>query len=317
MSLTQLGTGDERGDLLLLDDLPVDEGLDVRVVEVETHHLGGAAGGAPRLDRARAAVAHAEEAHKAAGLAATGEPLVLAADLGEVGADAGAVLEDAGLASPEVHDAALVDEVVLHAEDEAGVGLWSLVSVLALAHLAGLGVHIGVTLGDAFDAVSIVEAGVEPLRAVRRGNLLGEHVAELVIKSLGVFGGVEVAEGLAPVSPAASKAVEHFAGVGLEVDVELGVGAQISQIGLAAEDARLAEILLREDVGGDLRPLRRDHDAFHLEHAGPIGIFDLAAAGLKGDSRVRVVASSREIASDLHPCSSCVLRSAEFPGIQI
>ena len=48
---------DERADLVLLDLLPVDELLDVRVVDVEDHHLGGAAGGAARLDRTGGAVA--------------------------------------------------------------------------------------------------------------------------------------------------------------------------------------------------------------------------------------------------------------------
>ena len=37
---------DQVGDLLLLDDLPVDEFLDVGMVEIEDDHLGGAAGGA-------------------------------------------------------------------------------------------------------------------------------------------------------------------------------------------------------------------------------------------------------------------------------
>ena len=45
-------------------------------------------------------------------LAAAGQPLALAAERGEIGAGAGAVLEEARLAHPEVHDAALVDEVV-------------------------------------------------------------------------------------------------------------------------------------------------------------------------------------------------------------
>src|SRR4029079_3667129 len=46
----------------------------------------------------------------------------------EVGAGAGAVFEQAGFTHPQVHDAALVDEVVTDALDEAGVRLRMLVS---------------------------------------------------------------------------------------------------------------------------------------------------------------------------------------------
>ena len=121
------GAGDQGGDLLLLDHFPVDELLDVGVVDVDDDHLGGAAGGAARLDGTCGAVAYLEEGEEAARFAAAGEALVLAAQGGEVGACAGAVLEDAGLAHPEVHDAAGVDEVVVDGLDEARVGLRSLI----------------------------------------------------------------------------------------------------------------------------------------------------------------------------------------------
>src|SRR5690606_8459747 len=82
-----------------------------------------APGGAAALDGPGGAVTHAQEAHQPRGGAAAGQRLALAADAGEVGAGAGAVLEDARLADPEVHDAAFVDEVVLDVLDEAGVRL--------------------------------------------------------------------------------------------------------------------------------------------------------------------------------------------------
>ena len=105
------------------------------MIHVDDHHLGGAAGGAARLDRARRAVADLEEAHQAGRLAAAGEPLALAAQGGEVGAGAGAVLEQARLADPEVHDPALVDEVVGDRLDEAGVRLRVLVGVFDFVSL--------------------------------------------------------------------------------------------------------------------------------------------------------------------------------------
>ena len=55
--LADLGAGHERRDLLLLLHLPVDVGLDVGMVDVDHHHLGGAPRGAARLDGAGGAVA--------------------------------------------------------------------------------------------------------------------------------------------------------------------------------------------------------------------------------------------------------------------
>ena len=169
-----------RGDLLLLDHLPVDELLDVGMVGVDDHHLGGAPRGAARLDRARGAVADLEEAHQARRLAAAGEPLAFAAQPREIRAGAGAVFEQARLAHPQVHDPAVVDEVVLDRLDEAGVRLRMLVGRLRLGQLAGLEVDVEVALARPVDAVGPVQAGVEPLRRVRRRHLHRQHVDELV-----------------------------------------------------------------------------------------------------------------------------------------
>ena len=81
MALVDLGAGDEVGDLLLLDHLPVDELLDIGMVGVEDHHLGGAARGAARLDGARGAIADLQEAHQARRLAAAGQPFAFTAQL--------------------------------------------------------------------------------------------------------------------------------------------------------------------------------------------------------------------------------------------
>ena len=125
-----LGAGHEGGDLLLLLDLPVDVFLDIGVIDIEHHHLGGAAGGAARLDGAGSAIADLEEAHQAGRLAAARELFARAAQCGEIGAGARAVLEQARLADPEVHDAVLVDQVVIDRLDEAGMRLRVLVGRL-------------------------------------------------------------------------------------------------------------------------------------------------------------------------------------------
>ena len=72
---------DQRRDLDLLANLPVDEAFDVRVIEVKADHLGSATSCAARLDGTRSAIADLEEAHEARALTAARERLVLAAEL--------------------------------------------------------------------------------------------------------------------------------------------------------------------------------------------------------------------------------------------
>ncbi len=95
------------------------------------------------------------------------------------------------------------------------MGLWALIGVSGLLQFAVAWVDIVVALGGAGDAVGEVHAGVEPLGTVWRGDLASQHVDHLVVKGLGVIGGVKVVELLAPVSPASGEAVEDLAGVGL------------------------------------------------------------------------------------------------------
>ena len=198
-----LGAGDEGRDLLLLLHLPVDVLLDVGMIDVDDDHLGRAPRGAARLDGAGSAVADLEEAHEARRLAAARQLLVDAAQLGEVGAGAGAVLEEARLAHPQVHDPVLVDEIVLDRLDEAGMRLGMLVGGLRDRELAGLVVDVEVALAGAVDAVRPVQAGVEPLRAVGRAHLHRQHVAVLVEEGAGVLFRREVAALQAPVGPGA------------------------------------------------------------------------------------------------------------------
>ena len=279
-------TGGQHGDLALLGHLPLDEGLDVGMVQIEADHLGGAARGATALDGACSAVAHSQEAHEAGAAAATGEGLLGAAHLGEVGARAGAVLEDAGLTGPEVHDAARVHQVIGHALDEAGMGLRPLVGRGGLHHLPGAGIHVAVALGGAADAVGVVQARVEPLRGVGRAHLVGEHVGELVAEGLRILGRVEVAVGLAPVAPAAGQAVEDLPRVLLAA--------------VLLVDALPAEIFLRQDVDGDLGPGLRNEHILGLEDHGAIQLGDPAGARNEGDTFEGIVTCLGKVAGDLH-----------------
>src|SRR5579872_2462866 len=130
--------------------------------------------------------------------AAAGDLFAFAAQLGEIRSRPRAIFEQARLSHPQIHDAALVDEVVLDALDEAGVRLRMLVSRFRLGELARLPVDIIMALARTIDAIGPMKAGVEPLRRVRRDHLFGEHVAQLVEEGGGVFLATEIAALPAP-----------------------------------------------------------------------------------------------------------------------
>src|SRR5215210_7887428 len=123
------------------------------MIEVQRDHLGGTSGRATTLDGSGRTVADLEEAHQPRGGSAAGERLTLAPHLGEVGAGAGAVLKDAGLPHPEVHQTAVADQGVLDTLDKARMGLRPGVGVLAFLNLAVGGIDVEVTLGRTGDAV--------------------------------------------------------------------------------------------------------------------------------------------------------------------
>ena len=294
---------DEGGDLDLLARLPGDELLDVGVIEVEADHLRRAARGAARLDRACGAVTDLEETHEARALAAARERLVLAAELREVRARSRAVLEEPRLAQPEVHDAALADEVVAHRLDEAGVRLRVAVGVGRALGRAGAVVGDPVALRRAGDAVGVVEAGVEPLRAVRRRHLVEQHVRELVVERLGVALRREVAVLLAPVGPAAREAVDDLAHRAL--GAEDGLARLVEErrtVGGELRDAGLAEVLAHDDVRRQLAPRRRDLRVLHLEDGRAVGVADAARTPRPLDGVVDVLAGLGESSGDLHEC---------------
>src|SRR5581483_1632935 len=229
---------------------------------------------------------------QAARAAAAGKPFAFTAQARKIGAGAGAIFEQARLAHPEVHDAAVVDEVVIDALDEAGMRLRMLVSRLRLGQLAGFVVDVIVALAGTVDAIGPVQAGVEPLRRVRRDHLHGKHVAELVMEGGGVVFRGEIAALPAPIGPAAGEAVEHLLGGELadkalflrQAFQRLGVGDRAPQprwhalfldLLQARGNARFAEIFLGKHVGGDLRPGRGDLDIVEAEHDGAVGILDL------------------------------------------
>src|SRR6201999_335917 len=106
-------------------------------------------------------------------------------------------------------DAALVDEVGADALDEAGMRLRMLVGGFRAGQLVAEGSFVIMALAGTIDAVAPVQAGVQPLRRVRRIHLHRELVAQLVIEGGGVFSAGEVAALPAPIGPAAGEAIKH------------------------------------------------------------------------------------------------------------
>ncbi len=206
------------GHFLFFADLPVDEFLDVRMIGVEDDHFCRAAGGAARFDGAGGAVADFEEAHQARAFSAAGEGFVRAPQVREIRPRPRTEFENARLAHPEVHDPALVHEIVVDRLDEAGVGLGPLVGILGPGHFSRNRVAVVVALGGALDSIGPVEAGVKPLGGVWRGYLAGEHESDLVVEGPGVFPVAEVVVFPSPIGPASRHPVKYMPSVPLHAE---------------------------------------------------------------------------------------------------
>src|SRR5438477_11215127 len=127
-------------------------------------------------------------------------------------------------------------------------------------------------------AVSPMQAGIEPLRRVRRGALGGEHEAHLVVEGFGVLFRCEIAALPGPIGPAAREPVEYLARVGLAavarrifgqlcqgLFVRLGAPHTFgySLFGHSLEHGgytRPTEVLLCENVDRHLPPAFGNHD---------------------------------------------------------
>ena len=300
-ALAESRAGHEGRDLLLLDDLPADELHRIRVIEVEAHHLGRPPRGPAGLDGPGRAVADLEEGHEPGRLAAARQGLVLAAQRGEIRATATAVLEDARLARPEVHDAAVVDEIVGDGQDEARMNLRALVGGGSARQRAELRIHVVVPLRGTGEPVGVGEPRVEPLRRVGRRDLGSQHVAQLVVESLGVGVAVEVAVALAPLGPAPGQPMEDLPGIplaaqdGASLLVEEGLPVRIG-----LRHPGLPEVLLGQDVGGHRRPGGRHRDALLAKDRGAVRVLDLGVAQVEFEPGVGTLAFLGEPAGDLH-----------------
>ena len=297
MAFRQLGAGDQGCDLLFFNHFPIDEVLDIGMVDIHDHHFGGTARGAARLDGAGGAVADFQEAHQAGRFTAARQPFVGAAQGREIGARARTVFEQTRFARPQIHDAAFIDQIVLDALDEAGMGLGMFVGGRGFCQPAALVIDIVMALAGTIDAIGPVQAGVEPLWRVGRAFLRRQHVAEFVIEGAGVGLGVEIAAFPAPIGPGACHTVEHLlggflAGCFLAVLGRLTAPEEFRHAFLRNRlegfgDARLAEVFLRQHIAGHLAPAFRHLDVGLGEHDRAVGVPDFAGGVAERDAFVR------------------------------
>ena len=331
MIAAELRSRDKGGDLLLFDDFPVDVFRDVRMVDIHRHHLGGAAGRAAGLDGAGGAVADLQEAHQAGRPAAARQALAFAPKPREIAAGAGAVFEQARLAHPQIHDAALIDQIVADRLNEAGMGLRPLVGGGRTHHLAGLVIDIVMALARPVDAVGPVQAGIEPLRRIRRAHLGRQHVAHLVVVGVRVGFRIEIAAFPAPVGPGAGQPVEDLPGIGLRgAALAFRQPVQGLAVGFLApqpfrhvllgdrcqrrRDAGLAEIFLRQHVGRHLAPCRGHLDVVQTEHQRSVRVANLADGIAKVDIGIGRLSLNGESALDTH---AALLSLAKHSGGRI
>ena len=181
------------------------------------------------------------------------------------------------------------------------MGLAVAVGILGPQRLATARIVVEMALGGAGDAVGEIQSRVEPLGGVGGAHLVKEHVGQLVVESLAILGGVEVAVLFAPVAPAAGEAMDHLPGAALGAgdDVALGIADGLAGV-VGLGDAGLAEVFADHDVGGELRPLARYLRIVHFEDDRAVGIGDSAGAFFVFDGLKGILALFGESARDLH-----------------
>ena len=118
-----------------------------------------------------------------------------------------------------------------------------------------------------------MEACVKPLRGVRRNHLMREHVTELIVEGIAIFGRLEIAEVFPPRGPATGEALKHLSGVTLSTQLRLAVCSDDRiPLLISLGHSGFPEIFLCENVDRQLGPGFGNVDVVQLEHSRPVGI---------------------------------------------
>ena len=249
--------GDQGVGLGFFFALALDEVDDVRVVDVEDDHLGGAASLAARLDDAGEGVKSLHEAERTAGGASAAELFGGRAQRGKIGAGAAAPLEEHAFGLGESEDGV---ERIFYRVDEAGRALRRAVSGDAEFDAADGGIPVPVLrVGVGLDAVA---AYVEPDGRIESRILADQDVRELVVECCAVFGRGEVALRHSPVANGFGDAGNERADTGFALGRADGA----------------VQIFAGHDVGRRHGPIFGSLDVFLLENYVAFGVGDLRQA---------------------------------------
>ena len=170
-----------------------------------------------------------------------------------------------------------------------------------------------VALRRPFDAVGPVQAGVEPLRAVRGRHLFDQYEADFIVEGAGVGFRREV---FAPSSPSTSSNPRGGGTPDVNQFRHRSVCPCPSGALLRHESKRecrrstdmhktrrrtgTAEVFLRENIDRDLRPLGRHHHVGHFENDRSVRITDGGTARGELKSTERILTFACKLAQDLH-----------------
>ena len=245
--------------LLLFLLFAVDEFLDVAVPVAKRVHFGSAAGFSARLHDIGDLVVNFEETQWPAWAAAAAQFFFAGADGAQIGAGAGAVLEEHRFAVGEAHD---VFHVVVHRLNKAGAALGILVLCRSALRFALLRIVKPIALGGSFaHAVLMKETHVEPDGRVKGAVLIDAKPGELVIKHFTVrFAEVTVLH--TPIGNRAADAMDELANGGLPLRSVLFT----------------VKIFGDDDLGGEHRPGFGDFDVFLLKNDLARVVSDLGGA---------------------------------------
>ena len=287
------------------------------MIQVADYHLGGPASCSSRLDCSGCPIANSQETHQSAGLSAACQWFILGTQVRKIRACPGSELEQSCLADPQIHDSAVVDQIVLDRLDEASVRLRSFVGAFGSRQTVRLRLNEKMALSRPFDSISPMQARIEPLRRIRSGHLRREHVARFIEKGARILFSRKKLFFPAPVGPCSGQSFKHLLrrpfGSELLLLRQFTQGIRIgnrpaNEFGHAgffhllklARHACFAKVFLSKHIDGDLAPRFRSLDNFHLEYGGAVGVSDFGLALRERNSIVRGTISGRENSRYLH-----------------
>src|SRR3979409_2140491 len=108
---------------------------------------------------------------------------------------------------------------------------------------------------------------VKPLRRIGRNHLMREHVAKLIMKGIGIFRSLEIAEVLPPGGPTTGEPFKHLSGITLSSQLRLTVWSNDRiPLLISLRHSGFPKIFLGENINRELGPRLGNVDVFQLKH---------------------------------------------------